>query len=60
MLEAFDYLSKRDSIKTAVKKKASEVLGRFSEEMDKAKAEYENLKKNSSMNIPLHHGKYSG
>ncbi len=29
MLEAFDYLAKRDSIKTCVKKKAIEVMNLF-------------------------------
>ena len=40
MLEAFDYLAKRDSIRMAVKKKASEVISMFVAELDKAKLEY--------------------
>lgn len=57
MLEAFDYLSKRDSIKTCVKKKAIEVMNLFITEIESAKQEIENKK---DPNIPLHHGKYSG
>ena len=61
MLEAFDYLAKRDSIKMAVKKKAYEVIQTFLSELDKAKLEYDNMKKNITLlNFPLHHGKYSG
>ena len=37
MLEAFDYLAKRDSIHATVKKKAIFVLKLFSEELDNAK-----------------------
>lgn len=61
MLEAFDYLAKRESIKIAVKKKATEVIQMFVSELDKAKLEYDNMKKNTPLlNFPLHHGKYSG
>ncbi len=41
MLEAFDYLAKRNTIKTAVKKKANEILFFFIRELDFAKNEYE-------------------
>jgi hypothetical protein len=41
MLEAFDYLAKRNSIKSAVKKKANEILTLFIKELDFAKNEYE-------------------
>ena len=37
MLEAFDYLAKRESIKNAVKKGAEKVLELFHEELEKAK-----------------------
>jgi hypothetical protein len=37
MLEAFDYLAKRDSIKICVKKKAIEVMNLFINEIDMAK-----------------------
>lgn len=57
MLEAFDYLAKRDSIKTCVKKKAIEVMNLFISEIESAKQEIENKK---DPNTPLHHGKYSG
>lgn len=61
MLEAFEYLAKRESIRMAVKKKASEVISMFVYELDKAKLEYDNMKKNMGLlNFPLHHGKYSG
>jgi len=74
MLEAFDYLAKRESIKAAVKKKAESVIQLFSDELDKAKHEYDKLKNESrktdineskkqeslSFNMPLTHGKYSG
>ena len=61
MLEAFDYLAKREQIKAAVKKKSEYVMNLFTGELDKAKYEYDNMKKQSvSMNMPLHHGKYSG
>ena len=57
MLEAFDYLAKRDSIKTCVKKKAIEVMNLFIAEIEAAKQEIENKR---DPNVPLHHGKYSG
>ena len=57
MLEAFDYLAKRDSIKTCVKKKAIEVMNLFISEIQGAKQEIENKR---DPNVPLHHGKYSG
>lgn len=44
MLEAFDYLAKRDNIKAAVKKKAEYVIQLKSDELDKAKHEYDKLK----------------
>ena len=37
MLEAFDYLAKRDSIKTCEKKKAIEVMNLFIMEIESAK-----------------------
>jgi len=58
MLEAFDYLAKRDTIKTVVKKKAQFVLNLFCEELEGAKSEFENMKSNAI--IPFIHGKYSG
>ena len=48
MLEAFDYLAKRENIKIAIKKKASEIVQLFITELDKSKFEYDNMKKNSS------------
>lgn len=61
MLEAFDYLAKRPSIKDAVKKKANEMIQLFISEVDKCKQEYDTKLKNVNMlNIPLHHGKISG
>lgn len=39
MLEAFDYLAKRDSIKACVRKKAVEVMALFMNEIDMAKQE---------------------
>lgn len=62
MLEAFDYLAKRDSIKGAVSKKAVEVLMFFQNELTQSKTEFDNIKKEKHylLNIPLHHGKYSG
>jgi len=61
MLEAFDYLAKRDSIKTAVRKKSEFVINLFINELEKSKMEYDNLRKNQDkLNIPLHHGHFSG
>lgn len=57
MLEAFDYLAKRDSIKTCVKKKAIEVMNLFIMEIESAKQELEQKK---SINYPLNHGDFSG
>ena len=57
MLEAFDYLAKRDSIKACVKKKAIEVMNLFINEIEMAKQE---LEQKRTINYPLHHGKYSG
>jgi len=45
MLEAFDYLAKRDSIKSAVNKKAEFVINFWVQELEKAKFEYDNMKK---------------
>ena len=63
MLEAFDYLAQRDSIKEAVNKKAEFVLNFWINELEKAKFEFDRgLKPNQSqsLNIPIYHGKYSG
>lgn len=57
MLEAFDYLAKRESIKICVRKKATEVLNLFVSEVEAAKHENEQRK---NINYPFHHGKYSG
>lgn len=61
MLEAFDYLAKRNTIKTAVKKKANEILAFFIKELDYAKNEYDqyNMRK-QKLQIPLSHGSHSG
>jgi dynein heavy chain len=40
MLEAFDYLAKRDSIKACVRKKAHDVLALFVSEVEAAKHEH--------------------
>jgi dynein heavy chain len=61
MLEAFDYLAKRESIKQAVKKKSVDVLEIFQMELDNTKYEYDNMKKNlGNLNMPIGHGKHSG
>ena len=57
MLEAFDYLAKRDSIRVCVKKKAIEIMNLFINEIEMAKQELEQKK---MMSFPLHHGKHSG
>lgn len=41
MLEAFDYLAKRESIKAAVKKKAAYVISMFVKELDNTKSEFD-------------------
>jgi hypothetical protein len=46
MLEAFDYLAKRESIKQAVRKKAVEVLNFFTNELENANNEYDHYLKN--------------
>jgi dynein heavy chain len=47
MLEAFDYLAKRETIKQVIKKKAQFVLNLFYEELEGAKNEFENMKNNA-------------
>lgn len=42
MLEAFDYLAKRESIKAAVKVKAKTILDLFVGELDQIKIEFDN------------------
>jgi dynein heavy chain len=59
LLEAFDYLAKRETIKAEVKKQALLVLRKFDEELDQIKNEYDNMNKNNTQ-ISLTHGKYSG
>ena len=59
MLEAFDQLAKRDTIKVVVKKKALHVMQLFSQELDASKQEFDNMKK-PGVQIPIGHGKYSG
>jgi len=60
-LEAFDYLAKRESIRTAMKKKALDIIALFTVELDKAKFEFDNIKKSPLLlNLPYHHGRLSG
>jgi len=59
MLEAFDSLAKRSSIKLTVTKKAQDVLVLFNKEIEKVKQEYENLIKKQDQ-YRLQYGKYSG
>jgi dynein heavy chain len=58
MLEAFDQLSKRETIKTVVRKKALFVMVLFVQELDATKQEFDNMKRVIPM--PIGHGKYSG
>ena len=58
MLEAFDQLSKRETIKTVVRKKALYVMILFVQELDATKQEFDNMKRVIPM--PIGHGKYSG
>lgn len=61
MLEAFDYLAKRNQIKEKVRKMAIVVIDMFKEEIDKAKSEHDqSAKPQAKLNIPLNHGKTSG
>lgn len=48
LLEAFDYLAKRETIKAEVKKQALLVLRKFDEELDQIKNEYDNMNKNNT------------
>lgn len=58
MLEAFDQLAKRKTIKMVVSNKAQTVLQLFINELDAAKHEFDNMKR--GVPIPIGHGKYSG
>ncbi len=57
MLEAFDYLAKRDSIRPCVAKKANDVMLLLMSELEAAKHDLEQRK---NMQYPLQHGRYSG
>jgi len=59
LLEAFDYLAKREQIKNCVKQKAQKVIALFVAELDAAKFEYDNNMKRSII-VPFSHGKFSG
>ncbi len=58
MLEAFDYLAKRDSIRNFVNKKAHFVVDLFNKELDKAKLEYDLAMKRGIIS-PITHGEHS-
>ena len=60
MLEAFDFLAKRSSIKNFVNKKAHFVIDLFNKELDKAKLEYDKAMKAGGILYPITHGKHSG
>ena len=59
MLEAFDYLAKRQYIRNCVLKKGNFVLNLFDKELEKAKLEYDNALK-SREPWRFNYGKYSG
>ncbi len=59
MLEAFDYLAKRESIKNAVRKKAVEVIQFFLQELEQTKYEFDHMKHIKNL-VPINQGKYSG
>lgn len=59
MLEAFDYLAKRESIKNTVKKKAVEVLNFFQQELEQTKYEFDHMKHIKNL-VPYNQGKFSG
>lgn len=58
LLEAFDQLAKRSTIKRVVQNKAVKVLELFISEMDATKHEFDNIKK--GIPIPVNHGNHSG
>ena len=61
MLEAFDYLAKRESIKAAVKKKAGYVISMFVKELDNTKLEFDTKSNGKKLDfIPINQGKLSG
>ena len=61
MLEAFDYLAKRESIKAAVKKKAAYVISMFVKELDNTKSEFDTKINGKKLDfIPINQGKLSG
>ena len=54
MLEAFDYLAKRESIKSAVKKKAAYIISMFVKELDSTKLEFDSKSNGKKLDfIPI-------
>lgn len=53
LIEAFDYLAKRNTIIQFVQRKADFVYSLFIEEMDKAKIEHEQMTKNISKELAI-------